>query len=38
MNPELEAIIAAYEKFSASKDKEAEQCLLLHRSHQNRPL
>jgi hypothetical protein len=32
MNPELEAIILAYEKVSASKDKEAEQCLLAFES------
>jgi len=32
MNPELEAIILAYEKVSASKDKEAEHCLLAFES------
>ena len=32
MNPELEALILAYEKVSASKDKEAENCLLAFES------
>ncbi|MGD0413035.1 MAG: hypothetical protein ABSC18_15195 [Verrucomicrobiota bacterium] len=32
MNPELEALILAYEKASASKDKEAEHCLLAFES------
>jgi hypothetical protein len=32
MNRELEALILAYEKVSASKDKEAESCLLVFES------
>ena len=32
MNPELEALILVYEKVSASKDKEAEDCLLAFES------
>jgi ribosomal protein S6 len=32
MNRELEALILAYEKLSASKDKEAEHCLLAFES------
>jgi hypothetical protein len=32
MNPELEALILADEKVSASKDKEAENCLLVFES------
>ncbi len=32
MNPELEALIFAYEKVSASKDKEAEHYLLAFES------
>jgi hypothetical protein len=32
MNRELEALILAYENVSASKDKEAEQCLLVFES------
>ena len=32
MNPELEALILAYEKVSASKDKTAEHCLLAFES------
>jgi hypothetical protein len=36
MNPELEALILAYEKVSASKDREAEQCLLAFESRLDR--
>ena len=32
MNRELEALILAYENVSASKDKEAEHCLLVFES------
>ena len=36
MNRELEALILAYEKVSASKDKEAENCLLAFESRLDR--